>query len=120
MSRDCIFCRIIAGEAHADVVYENEHVIAFHDIHPAAAIHVLIVPKKHITSIAAVEEADKSLMGEVIHASRIVAEQLGVEDAFRIVINNGQGAGQSVFHLHFHLLAGRVSMRAVMHFTGQG
>jgi histidine triad (HIT) family protein len=67
-----------------------------------------------------VEEADKALMGEAILAARVVAEQLGVNDAFRLVVNNGSRAGQSVFHLHFHLLAGRVSMRAVMHFAGQG
>lgn len=119
MPRDCIFCRIVAGEASADIIYENEHVIAFHDIHPAASTHVLIVPRKHITNIAFVEESDKALMGEVIYAARIIAEQLGVEDAFRLIVNNGRSAGQSVFHLHFHLLAGRVSLRAVMHFAGQ-
>jgi histidine triad (HIT) family protein len=120
MIKDCIFCRIVAGEAPADVVFENEYVIAFHDINPAAATHVLIVPRKHITSIATIEEPDKALMGEAIHAARVVAEQLGVDDAFRLVVNNGSRAGQSVFHLHFHLLAGRVSMRAVMHFAGRG
>jgi histidine triad (HIT) family protein len=119
MPGDCIFCRIVAGEAPADIIYENEHVVAFHDIHPAAATHVLIVPRKHLTSIAAVEESDKALMGELLYAARRVAEQLGVDSAFRLVINNGSGAGQSVFHLHVHLLAGRVNLRAVMHFARQ-
>lgn len=120
MAKDCIFCRIVAGEAPADVVYENDHVVAFHDINPAAATHVLIVPRKHITNITTVEESDKALMGETIHAARVIAERLGVDDAFRLVVNNGSRAGQSVFHLHFHLLAGRVSVRAVMHFAGRG
>jgi histidine triad (HIT) family protein len=119
MPGNCIFCRIVAGEAPADIVYENEHVVAFYSIRPAAATHVLIAPRKHLTNLAAMDESDKALMGEVMYATRCVAEQLGVDGAFRIIVNNGRGAGQTVFHLHVHLLAGRLNLRAVIAFARQ-
>ena len=119
MGSDCLFCRIVAGDAPADIVYQNEHLVAFRDIYPAADTHVLIVPRKHITGIAAAGESDKALLGEVLYAARLIAEQLGVSDAFRLVVNNGARAGQSVFHLHVHLLAGRLNRRAAAHFAAQ-
>lgn len=110
MTADCAFCKIVAGELPSRKVYETDTVLAFHDINPAAPTHILIIPKKHITGIAGIDPDDAALVGEVIHAARLIAEQEGIADSFRLVANNGRGAGQSVFHLHFHLLAGR-SMR---------
>nr|MBN1229928.1 histidine triad nucleotide-binding protein [Anaerolineae bacterium] len=103
----CIFCKIIEGKAPAKIVYESDQVVAFHDIHPKAPVHILIVPRKHIPRIADLEPEDHGIMGEVIGAAKAVAEQFGVGDGFRLVVNNGAIAGQSVFHIHFHLLAGR-------------
>jgi histidine triad (HIT) family protein len=107
MENDCVFCRIAAGQQPADIVYESDTVLAFRDIHPQAPVHVLIIPRKHIAGIADLEPGDAAAMGEVMVAARTVAEQLGVQDAFRLVVNNGRKAGQSVFHIHVHLLSGR-------------
>ncbi len=107
MGNDCVFCQISAGLHPADVVYESDTVLAFRDIHPQAPIHVLIIPRRHIARIADLEPGDAAVMGNVMVAARLVAEQLGVEDAYRLVVNSGRNAGQSVFHIHVHLLAGR-------------
>lgn len=104
---DCIFCKIIAGEIPCNKVYEDEHVVAFHDIQPQAPVHVLFVPKKHMVSLQAMEAGDEVLLG---HMMKVVAQQaqaLGVSQGYRLVSNCGASAGQSVDHLHFHLLAGR-------------
>ncbi len=106
MSTDCVFCQIATGEQPATIVYQNEQVMAFEDIHPAAPVHVLIIPRRHITSLAHLEDGDAALMGEVIMAAAQVARLKGVTD-FQLLTNTGRGAGQRVFHLHFHLLAGR-------------
>jgi histidine triad (HIT) family protein len=102
----CIFCRIIGGEIHSQKVYEDEHVFAFEDITPKAPTHVLVVPKKHIARLADVSSDDELLLGKLAARAAAIAKERGLSD-FRLVANNGEGAGQSVFHLHFHLLGGR-------------
>jgi histidine triad (HIT) family protein len=102
-----IFSKIINREIPADIVYEDEQCIAFKDIHPQAPTHVLVVPKKEIPRLIDAREEDQALLGHVMLAVGKVARQLGVQDAFRVVIANGEDAGQTVFHLHVHLMAGR-------------
>jgi histidine triad (HIT) family protein len=104
----CIFCKIVEGEISAKKVYEDEDVLVFHDINPVAPVHVLIIPKKHLAKIADITINDAELMGKLMLTARKVAEQLGVaESGFRLVINNGESANQTVFHLHIHLIGGR-------------
>lgn len=102
-----LFSRIIAREIPADIVYEDTHCLAFRDINPQAPTHVLLIPKQEIPRLADAGDADQVLLGHLLLAAGKVARQLGVEDAFRLVVNNGADAGQTVFHLHLHLLAGR-------------
>ena len=102
-----LFGRIIRRELPADIVYEDEHCLAFRDISPQAPTHVLLIPKKEIARLADAAAEDQSLLGHLLLVANQVARQLGVEDAYRLVVNNGAGAGQSVFHLHLHILAGR-------------
>lgn len=102
-----IFGKIIDREIAAKIVYEDDLCLAFHDIAPAAPTHVLIVPKKPIAQVEHMSEADAPLMGHLVLAATKVAKQLGLTDGYRLVMNNGAGAGQSVFHVHLHLLAGR-------------
>ncbi len=104
---DCIFCKIASGEVNARIVYEDPETLAFLDLNPQAPTHVLIIPRRHIGSLTAAAEADAGLLGRLQLAAARTAKQLGVEGAFRLVTNNGKGAGQSVDHLHYHLLAGR-------------
>lgn len=103
---DTIFGKIIAGEIPATKIYEDEYCICINDISPQAPVHVLIIPKKNIPKLADAKDADQALLGHLMLAAGVVARQLGVDDAFRLIVNNGQGAGQTVFHLHLHLLAG--------------
>ncbi|KAA1192745.1 histidine triad nucleotide-binding protein [Pseudohalioglobus sediminis] len=103
---DTIFGKIIAGEIPADLLYEDEHCIAINDIAPQAPVHVLVIPKRGIPRLVDAVDADQALLGHLLLAAGKVAEQLGVQDAFRLIINNGEGAGQTVFHLHLHILAG--------------
>ena len=104
---DCIFCKIINGEIPSTKVYEDEYVFAFRDINPAAPVHILIVPKEHICCANKLEENHKELLGHIILTAKKIAEAEGVaEDGYRIINNCGENAGQTVFHLHFHLLAG--------------
>ncbi len=103
---DCLFCKFISKEFQTDIVYENDFVLAFNDIAPQAPHHILIIPKKHIASISKLEKKDSFLMGELYLAAQEIAKSLNLED-YRLVINNGEGAGQSVFHIHLHLMAGR-------------
>src|SRR5574341_1250157 len=107
MSEDCIFCKIVAGQIPSTKVYETDAVYAFRDINPAAPTHVLIVPKRHLASIAAMQDDDAPLLGQIMLAARDIAAQEGVADGYRLIANNGASSGQAVFHLHFHLLAGR-------------
>lgn len=102
-----LFSRIISREIPADIVYEDEHCLAFRDINPQAPIHVLLIPKREIPRLADAVEADQGMLGHLLLAAGKVARQLGVGDAFRLVVNNGAEAGQTVFHLHLHILAGR-------------
>ena len=103
-----IFAKIIAGEIPADKVYEDEHVVAFRDIQPQAPVHILVVPRKPIVSVADAGEEDAELLGRLLLAAAKVARQLGIaEDGYRLVTNIGDRGGQSVYHLHIHLLGGR-------------
>ena len=101
---NCIFCKVVNGEIPAAAVYENEKIFAFNDINPQAPVHVLVIPKKHYTSLNELE--DVSLMGELLNAVKEVTRKLGVSE-YRTVINTGAKAGQSVFHIHLHILANR-------------
>lgn len=105
---DCIFCKIAAHEVGSDAVYEDEEFLAFRDINPMAPTHVLLIPKKHMSSLLDVPEQDASLAGRMLTLAAKLARQLGLaEDGFRVVINTGKLGGQTVGHLHFHLLGGR-------------
>ena len=105
---DCLFCKIINGEIPSDKVFENDDIYAFRDVNPVAPLHVLIIPKKHISSINEVETEDAELMGKLFLAAKQIAANEGYTDAgFRTVMNCGEDAGQTVFHVHMHLLAGR-------------
>lgn len=103
----CLFCRIIEGEIPATKVYEDESCIAFRDINPQAPTHVLVIPRKHIASIKDMTVDDETLLGHVLMVCGEVAKQENLEDGFRTVINTGEGVGQSVFHIHAHVLGGR-------------
>jgi len=105
---DCLFCRIVARQSPADIEYEDEHVVAFKDIYPKAPVHLLIVPRRHIASIAAMEPADIEVIGRCFAVARKLGEQTGfAERGYRISINTGPEGGQVVYHVHFHFTAGR-------------
>jgi len=105
----CIFCRIVRGEIPADVVHDGGAFLAFRDVNPMAPVHILIVPRRHISSVNHAETQDGDVMGRMLLAARTIAAQEGVaEDGFRLVANTGRDGGQSVDHLHIHLLGGRV------------
>ncbi len=105
---DCLFCKILAGEIPAELVYESDTAVAFRDINPQAPTHVLVIPRKHIATINDIEEDDHALIGSLYAAAREIAVQEGMaEDGYRAVMNCNEGAGQSVFHLHLHVLGGR-------------
>ena len=103
---DTIFGKIARGEAKARVVYEDERALAFHDVSPQAPVHILVIPRKPIDRLGAAEDGDESLLGHLLLVARRVAADAGLAD-YRLVVNNGAGAGQSVFHLHLHVLGGR-------------
>lgn len=104
----CLFCKIVAKEIPGDVVYEDEHALAFKDLRPVAPTHVLVVPKKHIAAIHDLTPDDAATIGNVFVAARKVADQLGLTAAgYRLVVNDGDAAGQSVHHIHVHVLGGR-------------
>ncbi|WP_437577266.1 histidine triad nucleotide-binding protein [Sorangium sp. So ce887] len=104
----CIFCKIANKEIPSKVVLEDEHVFAFHDVNPQAPTHVLVVPKRHIAGIAQAAPEDEAVLGRLLLAARRVAELTGIaESGFRTVVNNGANAGQTVFHLHVHVMGGR-------------
>jgi histidine triad (HIT) family protein len=102
-----IFGKIISREIPATIVYEDEHCLAFRDINPQAPTHVLLVPRKEIPRLIDASDDDRALLGHLMLVAGKIAHQLGAGDAFRLVVNNGAEAGQSVFHLHLHILAGR-------------
>jgi histidine triad (HIT) family protein len=104
----CLFCRIVAGEVPAQRVLENEHVLAFRDIHPAAPTHALVIPRKHLAGVHDASPEDAAMLGQLVLAARDVAEKLGLtQGGYRLVMNQGSDGGQSVFHLHCHVLGGR-------------
>ena len=104
---ETIFSKIINREIPADIVYEDELSFAFRDINPQAPVHILIIPKKPLPTLNDAETSDQELLGHLMLVASKVAEMEGVADAFRLILNNGEGAGQEVFHMHFHLMAGR-------------
>ena len=108
MASNCLFCKIAAGEIPSAQVYSDDEVYAFRDINPAAPQHILVIPRKHILSLAEVEDEDAGMMGRLLRSARRIAEQEGFADAgFRSVFNTGVDGGQTVGHIHLHLLAGR-------------
>ena len=105
---NCLFCKIAKGEIDSEIVYNDGQWIAFKDINPQAPTHLLIVPKKHISTLMDIEDSDEKLMGSVSTVAKLLAKKNDLESSgFRLVLNCGSGAGQSVFHIHFHLLGGR-------------
>lgn len=105
---DCIFCKIIKREIPSDIVYEDDEIIAFKDIQPAAPIHILVIPKKHIASLVELDKEDEILIGKIYTVINKIAEGQGVkEKGYRVIVNCGKDGGQEVGHLHFHLLAGK-------------
>ena len=104
---DCIFCKIVAGEIPSTKAYEDDKVLAFYDLDPQAPVHILIVPKEHITSAADITAENSGAVAHIFEVAAKLAEEKGLGDGFRIVTNSGERAGQSVKHLHFHLMGGR-------------
>ena len=105
---NCLFCKIADKEIDSDIVYEDERVIAFNDINPQAPHHILIIPRRHIATLNDIDPEDSDLLGNLFLAARNIAQQLGVsENGYRVVMNCNRDAGQTVFHLHLHFLAGR-------------
>lgn len=103
-----VFGLIIEGKIPSRKVFENERILAIEDIHPIAPVHILIMPKKEIPNIQSIEPQDYSLIGEIMEVAQRLAEEKGIEDGYRLLTNNGPDAGQTIFHLHFHLIGGRV------------
>ena len=105
---DCLFCRAIDGKIPAKIVYEDERAVAIQDIHPQAPVHLLVLPRKHISSLGEADAADETLLGHLLLVAAQLARERGLDaKGYRTVINNGAGGGQTVFHLHVHVLAGR-------------
>jgi len=105
---DCIFCKIVQGEIPAEVVYEDDEVLAFRDLNPQAPVHVLVIPKRHLATTNDLTDDDAALAGRLLLAAKAVAAQEGIaQEGYRTVINCNAGAGQTVFHIHLHLLGGR-------------
>lgn len=106
---DCLFCKIIAGDIPADIIYESDTAIAFRDINPRAPTHVLIVPREHIATINDIDPEQEAIVGSLFSAARAITAQEGIsDDGYRAVMNCNAAAGQTVFHLHLHLLGGRI------------
>ena len=103
---DTVFSKIISGEIPAEKLYEDEHCMVIPDINPAAPVHVLVIPKKPLAMLSSVDESDQALLGHLMLVVTKMADQLGVADGYRVIINNGSDGGQTVFHLHIHIIAG--------------
>ena len=113
---DCIFCKIVNGEIPSNKVYEDEDILAFHDINPAAPIHILVIPKKHITKLTDLKEEDEALIGRIFTTINKIAKQEGFEEqGFRVIANCGKDGGQEVMHIHFHILGGKELGPKIMH-----
>jgi len=104
---DCLFCKIVAGDIPSEKLYEDDDVIAFRDVNPQAPLHALVIPRKHVASLDDAEAGDGELLGKILLVARQLAAENGAGGGYRIVNNCGASAGQSVFHIHFHLLGGR-------------
>jgi len=105
---DCLFCKLRDGEISANIAYENDDVLAFHDVNRQAPVHILIIPKVHISTINDLDDSDELIMGKLFSSAKIIAAQQGVsDDGYRLVVNCNEKAGQTIFHIHMHLLAGR-------------
>lgn len=105
---DCLFCKIIEGEIGSTTIYSDDDVVALEDINPQAPVHLLILPRKHIATTMDIEDDDLELMGRCLVAAKLLAKEKGIDQTgFRIVLNTGPDAGQSVYHLHYHVLGGR-------------
>ena len=105
---DCLFCGIVDGKIKANLVYEDDAVVAFKDIAPKAPVHFLIIPRKHVASVSDIAESDRELIGAIFQVAAKLARENGIaESGYRVVVNSGADAGQSVFHIHYHLLGGR-------------
>lgn len=108
MDENCLFCKIIKGEIPSNKVYEDEEILAFNDINPVAPIHILVIPKKHIESLAKMEDGDEKIISKIYKVINQIAEKQGFkENGYRVIVNCGKDGGQEVGHLHFHLLAGK-------------
>jgi len=108
MAADCLFCKIVAGEIPASIVYQDDRLVAFNDINPQAPLHALVVPRQHIASLNVLSVKDDELVGEMVRRAAAIAREKGYADGgFRTVFNTNADAGQTVFHIHLHLLAGR-------------
>jgi len=109
MPSDCLFCKIASGAIPSKRVFEDERIFAFHDISPEAPVHILLIPKEHVESLDALEERHTGLAGACLLRAAQLARELGIsEGGYRVVTNHGEAAGQGVFHLHFHVLGGRL------------
>ncbi|MGI6580458.1 MAG: histidine triad nucleotide-binding protein [Saccharofermentanales bacterium] len=108
--QDCIFCKIANHEIETEIVYEDDFVVAFKDMNPVAPVHILIVPKEHVKNFYELSANSRKdlIMGSVTDAAAVIADQFGTSEGFRLITNNGKDAGQTVFHLHFHLIGGEV------------
>lgn len=106
--KGCIFCKIISGERSGEIIYEDDLVLAFHDIHPVAPTHILVVPKEHISSVNEINQDDENSLGRLFIAAKHIADQVGVATSgYRLIVNTGPNAGQVIFHLHLHLIGGQ-------------
>ena len=105
---DCLFCKIAKGEIPSQKVFENDEILAFKDINPIAPIHILVIPKKHITSLAHIQKEDEELIGRIYGAINTISEEQGFkQDGYRVIVNCGKNGGQEVMHLHFHIIGGK-------------
>ena len=105
---DCLFCGIVDGKVKANLVYQDDSIVAFKDVAPKAPVHILIIPRQHLVSVSVIAEADHALIGQIFQVAAKLAREQGIADSgYRVVVNSGADAGQSVFHLHYHLLGGR-------------
>ncbi len=105
---DCLFCKIVKGEIPSQIVYEDDEILAFNDISPQAPVHILVVPKKHIISLAHITKEDETLIGKIYGVINKLSDEKGFkQDGYRVITNCGENAGQTVKHLHFHVLAGK-------------
>lgn len=107
MGDDCLFCKIATGQLPAKIVHQDDEVVAFVDINPQAPTHLLLIPRRHVARTLDLTAADGPLLGRIFEVANRIARERGLDDGFRLVVNNGPGAGQTVYHLHVHLLGGR-------------